>query len=1308
LYALCEYWQASDEEIAGVAGDGEDAVSVVSVRDKVRMLREKKEAAAVGSDHEASVTLGRELPPSGAITSSAAYKEIFAKLQKTIAEAESARQEKTNAVAQAASVRQELDKALAEVESARQEAREADVARKKAEAEADGLRLELDGARLPQLQPITHAAVRAVLDTPQGLPRGFMRDEESEILDVLKTHNSKERDAPVDRACDLGTKYFRAREDLVNCRLAVENALLKNEGEESREVLEATELRDATYLKYLAASKKLLEACNADNGLVGRVQQRKQDTKACADRLFQLVGEFVVSMVALEIGAEVVFKGLMGRADLNGLDGTVVSYQPSTKRFGVRVASIDSIIAVKQENLELKDEVAQAPSSERRTLVVETLSKHDTWVARKLAQAKERCADVKNAMTSLAELLKTYSEVLRCDDPPLTGALLTEHKPEHQEKALPEDTSPLVVDLSERIAAQESWVTGLSREYQSKVAPALNLAALEAISDLHSESMRYDVLVSAVADAKAVVEYGENPNERVKQGLSEMSSSIRKARRAVRNAQQSRKDAEEDRDDEQRAHWEQQLSKERQKLRTLQQEELTLWNDVYRLAAAAFPELPSQALDSCKASGDRTLSLCDPHAARLLAPIRQFDMYDGPDGGPSPVIISSAGQHSRNDVFSAVYGSKDVCLKRFVLEINNRQNEKVAVRTLQREINSVVKLAHDRVIKPALFFLQAEANGSLCAYVEYPWYKFGSMNKWLGSLPAPEGTDFPKVKVVLWDVSKAIEHVHYHGIVHCDIKLANVLIELTSDGQFRGVLADFDLSKDFEKRLQEASMSAMCVGGACGTPGFLTMAPEVLQGRHPDFKADCYSFGGMVLLALFKSQADSWQQGGDDKRWDSASGAPLLTAVQNEMAHSLLSQALHRDKDRRPTSTQIVSHGFFSADISRAQDLLQNLEQRREELERKQADHAEAVRGHQQHMVDEEQRIAIEQDVLKADLNVRQAQLQREQEELERKERELADQGKLNRDEQKKVRDERKRLETECTKISEEKRRREQDLQKQQLKLDQRIQDEKAKLASERKTIEDRKKEMEKNEREAKGFEVPPYWKNKTGIHFVATESVRDDLQKFMVDSWCCPATKQTRVVSVVRVENESLWQMYQLRRDILKKNCSAQGFRSLSVATNWQPAMPSKAEMSEDINEFYLFHGTSPEMAEVICKHGFDERVAALSGLYGAGSYFAINSCKSHQYSSKTKDSPNFVMLVCRVAMGSPHCTSTTHRYERRPPDNAATPGQPFDSIFAQHGISFPIIIAGVQRHHKQHHNEYVVFDRHQVYPEYIVRYTL
>jgi hypothetical protein len=65
-------------------------------------------------------------------------------------------------------------------------------------------------------------------------------------------------------------------------------------------------------------------------------------------------------------------------------------------------------------------------------------------------------------------------------------------------------------------------------------------------------------------------------------------------------------------------------------------------------------------------------------------------------------------------------------------------------------------------------------------------------------------------------------------------------------------------------------------------------------------------------------------------------------------------------------------------------------------------------------------------------------------------------------------------------------------------------------LSSERKKIEDRKKELETKEREAsKGLQVPPYWKNKTGINFVATNFVRDAVQTFMVESSCCPATSR-------------------------------------------------------------------------------------------------------------------------------------------------------------------------------------------------------
>ena len=280
-----------------------------------------------------------------------------------------------------------------------------------------------------------------------------------------------------------------------------------------------------------------------------------------------------------------------------------------------------------------------------------------------------------------------------------------------------------------------------------------------------------------------------------------------------------------------------------------------------------------------------------------------------------------------------------------------------------------------------------------------------------------------------------------------------------------------------------------------------------------------------------------------------------------------------------------------------------------------------------------------------------------------------------------------------------EKVKREQDLRKQEQELDRKQRVEEARLASERKKIEERKVELAKKEKDASGaVRVPIYWKNKSGFHRVGSKFVRQALQQFMVDSSvCCNTTKQVQVVSVERIENEHLWQMYQTRRKVLQKELAAHSLamRKLSSKTRWQPDISSTAELVDGVNEFYLFHGTSSKMAQIISEYGFDERVANMGGLYGAGSYFACNACKSHQYTSPA----DHVMLVCRVTMGMPYCAQGMYKNERRPPDNAATPGRPFDSIFAEHGVAN----RGTQRH-----NEYVVFDRYQVYPEYIVRYRV
>ena len=153
--------------------------------------------------------------------------------------------------------------------------------------------------------------------------------------------------------------------------------------------------------------------------------------------------------------------------------------------------------------------------------------------------------------------------------------------------------------------------------------------------------------------------------------------------------------------------------------------------------------------------------------------------------------------------------------------------------------------------------------------------------------------------------------------------------------------------------------------------------------------------------------------------------------------------------------------------------------------------------------------------------------------------------------------------------------------------------------------------------------------------------------------------------------------------------------------------------------NELMLWHGTSAKITledgteqdtwRILAKHGFDERVGGDSngGLYGKGIYLADASSKANQYSTAPicnaplNADGHHCMLLCRATMGSPFMAKEPLQGIRRPPDNPATPGLPYDSVFAKEGFT-------TNFNGKQFHNEYVVFSGAQIYPEYVVWYTL
>lgn len=145
--------------------------------------------------------------------------------------------------------------------------------------------------------------------------------------------------------------------------------------------------------------------------------------------------------------------------------------------------------------------------------------------------------------------------------------------------------------------------------------------------------------------------------------------------------------------------------------------------------------------------------------------------------------------------------------------------------------------------------------------------------------------------------------------------------------------------------------------------------------------------------------------------------------------------------------------------------------------------------------------------------------------------------------------------------------------------------------------------------------------------------------------------------------------------------------------------------KVAADLDEKILLHGTSWSNADSIVQNGFDHRTSQRA-MYGGGVYFACAACKSHQYTCRQHTQGcacevERTLIIARVALGDAFLATETRYDERRPPIRSNSTGT-HDSI-----VVYPGPIKG---HHNVHqvHQEYVICDREQAYPSYVVQYAV
>ncbi len=213
-------------------------------------------------------------------------------------------------------------------------------------------------------------------------------------------------------------------------------------------------------------------------------------------------------------------------------------------------------------------------------------------------------------------------------------------------------------------------------------------------------------------------------------------------------------------------------------------------------------------------------------------------------------------------------------------------------RRLEREADVVRKLDHPNIVP-----LLAAFDGN----VVYAYVPGADLANVLDGGPLPVAR---AVKVAT-DVLRALEHAHVLGVVHCDVKPANVLLK----GE-RALLTDFGFAKDLALTAITGDQEML------GTPNY--MAPEQFRGVRTDHRSDLYGVGAVLYHALtgeppYGSQVVRWLVG-DDR----VPLAPLPSAAS--AYEDVVRRALARAPEARfaDAGTMLRALGAVQAPAARA------------------------------------------------------------------------------------------------------------------------------------------------------------------------------------------------------------------------------------------------------------------------------------------------------------------------------------------------------------------------------------------------------
>ncbi|OMJ78729.1 hypothetical protein SteCoe_21407 [Stentor coeruleus] len=224
----------------------------------------------------------------------------------------------------------------------------------------------------------------------------------------------------------------------------------------------------------------------------------------------------------------------------------------------------------------------------------------------------------------------------------------------------------------------------------------------------------------------------------------------------------------------------------------------------------------------------------------------------------------------------------------------------------QREIQIHQKLHHPNIVE---MYDSSETDTEFLLLMEYlPRHDYFTEKIEINNKPfnmKPDG-DVEKLRSFSLDILRGLDYLHSNGVVHMDMKPANLMIKPVQNTDEYPIvkIADFGLSR----LLCEDGL--VFIEKKCGTDKFIP--PEVKDGAKVNCAVDMWAFGLILYLLTvgFLPFALKWMPGQPLKfitrHWKKYDKTGLM---------GLIEQCLQADPGNRITAREALQHDWFSCQI---------------------------------------------------------------------------------------------------------------------------------------------------------------------------------------------------------------------------------------------------------------------------------------------------------------------------------------------------------------------------------------------------------